>query len=197
VRTLHENPGSSSESVFTDRPYPSGGRAYELEFYLAIRECAGIPPGIHYYAPLEHCLVRVGDATPGSALSELFAEARITAGLTDLPSVVITITSRIHRLTWKYSGLPYALTLKHVGAVTQNLYLIGTAMGLASCALGSGDIDLAARATGVDWRIEPSVGGFVLGTLPEERERSAAAAEYALRKSNPQPGMGVPSLHRD
>ena len=81
--------------------------------------------------------------------------------------MVITITSRIHRLSWKYSGLPYALTLKHVGAVVQNLYLIGTAMGLAACALGSGDVELAARTTGTDWLTEPSVGGFALGVAPK------------------------------
>lgn len=196
VRSLHDGVRNSEEGAFTDRPYPSGGRAYELEFYLAVRDCAGIPPGIHYYAPLEHCLVQVGDSDHQSAMAELFAEARVAAGLTDLPAVVITITSRIHRLAWKYSGLPYALTLKHVGAVTQNLYLVGTAMGLASCALGSGDIDLAARATGLDWRIEPSVGGFVLGTLPEELAQSAAV-RHDFHRSNPQAGTGVQALPMD
>ncbi|GLF95625.1 SagB/ThcOx family dehydrogenase [Streptomyces yaizuensis] len=194
VRSLHENPGNGQEGPFTDRPYPSGGRAYELEFYLAVRDCAGIPPGIHYYAPLEHCLVRVGDAEPDSAMAEMFDEARIAAGLTDPPSVVMTITSRIHRLTWKYSGLAYALTLKHVGAVTQNLYLIGTAMGLASCALGSGDIELSARATGIDWRVEPCVGGFVLGTFPDKPEHTAASARE-IHRSNPQSGGEVRSLY--
>ncbi|MFE5856027.1 SagB family peptide dehydrogenase [Streptomyces sp. NPDC056500] len=196
VRSLHDGSRGGEEGAFTDRPYPSGGRAYELEFYLAVRDCAGIPAGIHYYAPLEHCLVQVGDPDHESARAELFAEARIAAGLTDLPAVVITITSRIHRLAWKYSGLPYALTLKHVGAVTQNLYLVGTAMGLASCALGSGDIDLAARATGLDWRIEPSVGGFVLGTLPEELAQSAVV-RHDFHRSNPQAGSGVQTLPID
>ncbi|MGW1978139.1 SagB/ThcOx family dehydrogenase [Streptomyces sp. NPDC001889] len=196
VRSTHEYPRGSQEGPFTDRPYPSGGRACELEFYLAVRDCAGVPPGMHYYAPLEHCLVQVGTPDRGSGMSELFDEARITAGLTDPPAVVITITSRIHRLTWKYSGLAYALTLKHVGAVTQNLYLIGTAMGLAPCALGSGDIELAARATGQDWRIEPSVGGFVLGTLPDGEERSVSPA-HELQRSHPHSGTGAHRLSLD
>lgn len=168
VRGLPERHGEGRhEEGYTDRPYPSGGRAYELEFYLTVRDCAGIPSGTHYYAPLEHCLVRVDDEGPDAATAELIAEAQISAGLDAPPAVVITITSRIHRLSWKYSGLPYALTLKHVGAVIQNLYLIGTAMGLASCALGSGDIELAARTTGTDWLTEPSVGGFALGVAPK------------------------------
>ncbi|MFF5359711.1 SagB family peptide dehydrogenase [Streptomyces scabiei] len=168
VRGLPERHGEGRhEEEYTDRPYPSGGRAYELEFYLTVRDCAGIPPGTHYYAPLEHCLVPVGDEGPDAATAELLAEAQISAGLATPPAVVITITSRIHRLSWKYSGIPYSLTLKHVGAVIQNLYLIGTAMGLASCALGSGDIELAARSTGTDWLTEPSVGGFALGVAPK------------------------------
>ncbi|MFE7767128.1 SagB family peptide dehydrogenase [Streptomyces sp. NPDC057438] len=168
VRGLPERHGEGRhEEEYTDRPYPSGGRAYELEFYLTVRDCAGIPSGTHYYAPLEHCLVRVGDDGTDAVTAELLAEAQISAGLDAPPAVVITITSRIHRLSWKYSGLPYALTLKHVGAVIQNLYLIGTAMGLASCALGSGDIELAARTTGTDWLTEPSVGGFALGMAPD------------------------------
>ncbi|MFI2035901.1 SagB family peptide dehydrogenase [Streptomyces bottropensis] len=168
VRGLHEQPGEGRHAEgYTDRPYPSGGRAYELEFYLTVRDCAGIPSGTHYYAPLEHCLVHLGEGATDAATVELLAEAQISAGLDAPPPVVITITSRIHRLSWKYSGLPYSLTLKHVGAVIQNLYLIGTAMGLASCALGSGDIELAARTTGTDWLTEPSVGGFALGVTPQ------------------------------
>ncbi|MBA2806236.1 SagB family peptide dehydrogenase [Streptomyces sp. KM273126] len=176
IRSLYESPDDSGHTEsFSDRPYPSGANAYELEFYLTVRDCADVPPGTYYYAPLEHCLVRLGDGETDPTLPERLAEAQVTAGLTEPPAVVITITSRIHRLAWKYSGLPYALTLKHVGAVIQNLYLIGTAMGLASCALGSGDIELAARTTGTDWRIEPSVGGFILGTPPEPSSTSPSS----------------------
>ncbi|MEU5367228.1 hypothetical protein ABZ354_27800 [Streptomyces sp. NPDC005925] len=46
------------------------------------------------------------------------------------------------------------------------MYSVATAMGLAPCALGSGDIDLFARATGCDPVEESSVGEFSLGTLP-------------------------------
>ncbi|MFI2425090.1 SagB family peptide dehydrogenase [Streptomyces sp. NPDC018955] len=170
VRGVREHSGDGlPPDAYTDRPYPSGGRAYELEFYLTVRDCAGVPPGIHYYAPLEHRLIRIGDAEKEPAVSERLEEARIVAGLAEPPSVVFTITSRLHRLSWKYSGLAYALTLKHVGAVTQNMYLIATAMGLAPCALGSGDVELAARTTGTDWRVEPGVGGFALGTRRAER----------------------------
>ncbi|MER6300319.1 SagB family peptide dehydrogenase [Kitasatospora sp. NPDC001539] len=154
----------SGEPV-SDRPYPSGDGAYELEFYPAVRDCEGLPDGIYYYAPGEHCLIAVNESR--EELDELFAEAAVGARLATPPGVVVAITSRHRRLSWRFSGLAYALTLKHVGVVTQSMYLVGTAMGLATCALRSGDIELADRALRVDWRAESRVGGFVLGTLPE------------------------------
>jgi hypothetical protein len=51
----------------------------------------------------------------------------------------------------------------------QSLYLVSTAMGLAPCTLGSVDISATARAFGTDWRIEPSVGQFMVGRSPEIR----------------------------
>ncbi|MFH8385013.1 SagB family peptide dehydrogenase [Kitasatospora sp. NPDC018058] len=166
VRGLRPAPADdpSGEPV-SDRPYPSGDGAYELEFYPAVRDCEGLPDGIYYYAPSEHCLIAVNESP--EELDELFAEAAVGARLVTPPAVVVAITSRHRRLSWKFSGLAYALTLKHVGVVTQSMYLVGTAMGLATCALRSGDIGLADRALGVDWRAETRVGGFVLGTLPE------------------------------
>jgi hypothetical protein len=44
------------------------------------------------------------------------------------------------------------------------MYLAATAMGLAPCALGAGDSDLFARATGIDYYAETSVGEFLLGS---------------------------------
>ena len=42
--------------------------------------------------------------------------------------------------------------------------VLATAMGLAPCALGSGDADVAARAFGLDWAHESSVGEFLVGS---------------------------------
>jgi hypothetical protein len=47
------------------------------------------------------------------------------------------------------------------------MYLVATAMGLAPCALGGGDSDLFAQASGLDYLAESAVGEFILGSLPE------------------------------
>ena len=41
-----------------------------------------------------------------------------------------------------------------------------TAMGLAPCALGGGDSDAFAAATGLDYHDQAAVGEFVLGSSP-------------------------------
>jgi SagB-type dehydrogenase family enzyme len=93
--------------------------------------------------------------------------ASLSAGLAaDEAQVVIVLTARVPRIAWKYSGLAYALVLKHVGVVYQTMYLAATAMGLAPCAVGAGDSDLFARAAGLSGHAETSVGEFLLGSRP-------------------------------
>jgi SagB-type dehydrogenase family enzyme len=148
-----------------NRPYPSGGACYELEFYLSVHRCEGLEPGVYYYAPAEHCLVRL--PTSDALRRGVLTEAQTGAGMAALPDVLLTMTARFARVSWKYSGLAYALTLKHVGVVQQTLYLLTTALGLAGCAIGTGDTDQSARAFGLDWREESAVGEFTIGSLPD------------------------------
>ncbi|CAM5743950.1 hypothetical protein SALBM311S_01499 [Streptomyces alboniger] len=108
------------------------------------------------------------------AAGELSAGAMAAAALTTPPPVLITLTSRFQRLSWKYSGLAYALVLKHVGALIQTFYLVGSAMGLACCAVCSEDVTVCAGALGLDWRAESPVGSFVLGPLSDEQRRRHA-----------------------
>ncbi len=78
--------------------------------------------------------------------------------MSETPDVLLTMTARFARVSWKYSGIAYALTLKHVGVVQQTLYLLTTALRIAGCAIGTGDTERSARAFGLDWREESAVG---------------------------------------
>jgi hypothetical protein len=46
------------------------------------------------------------------------------------------------------------------------VYLTATAMGLAPCAIGTGDAALMARILDTDYAAESSVGEFLLGSSP-------------------------------
>ena len=80
-----------------------------------------------------------------------------------MPQILITIAARFGRVSWKYSSIAYSLILKDVGALTQTFYLMATAMGLGGCAIGSINIDLFARMTGIDFYVEGPVGQFAIG----------------------------------
>jgi SagB-type dehydrogenase family enzyme len=96
-------------------------------------------------------------------LEALFAEAQGAMGAPGKPQIVITIAARFGRVSWKYSSLAYSLILKDVGVLLQTLYLMATDMGLGGCAIGSTNIDLFAKMTGVELHVEGPVGQFALG----------------------------------
>lgn len=165
VRALVDSPEAGKPMAqISDRPYPSRGGSHELELYVIVHECVDIPRGAYHYDPFEHRLEPV-DAD-ADLVAEMLENGRVAGGFPDLPPVLIIMTARFRRLSWKYSGLAYALVLKHVGVLTQSLYLVSAGMGLAACALASSDIDTAAKTFGTDWRVESSVGEFVIGRRP-------------------------------
>ena len=57
---------------------------------------------------------------------DLARPLRDAAASADIPSehlqVLLILTARFQRLSWKYASIAYALTLKHVGVVYQTMY---------------------------------------------------------------------------
>jgi SagB-type dehydrogenase family enzyme len=145
----------------SDRPYPGGGACYELELYLTVGRCSGLQRGVYHYDPLGHLLEPV--SSDPAVVEEMLLSASASAAMDSQPQVVITMTARVQRLSWKYEGLPYRIALMDAGVLIQNLYLVCTAMRLAPCALGCVSNELAARAFGADWRTEPGIAQFMVG----------------------------------
>jgi oxazoline/thiazoline dehydrogenase len=161
------DPAGSRYYEISSRPYPSGGAAYDLEVYLTVNRCEGVSSGIYHYDPLKHQLCKLTEYN--TYVEALLRNAQFAAALSFRPQILITLTSRFQRLSWKYRGLAYATTLKNVGVLYQTMYLVATAMGLAPCALGNGNSSLFAEAVGTDYFVESSVGEFILGSLPSEK----------------------------
>jgi SagB-type dehydrogenase family enzyme len=132
---------------------------------VTVNRCDEIPSGIYHYDPLKHRLFKLTGYN--TRVEAVLRNAQFTAALSFRPQILITLSSRFQRLSWKYRGLAYATTLKNVGVLYQTMYLVATAMGLAPCALGNGNSYLFAEAIGTDYFLESSVGEFVLGTLPK------------------------------
>jgi SagB-type dehydrogenase family enzyme len=156
------DPGSGGPMLtYTVRPYPSGGGSYELELYLAVDKCEGLPRGFYHYDAGGHALVPIGVRTP--EFEALLKGAEFAMGAPAVPQILITIAARFGRVSWKYSSIAYALILKDVGVLMQTLYLMATDMGLGGCAIGSTNIELFAKMTGIEFHVEGPVGQFALG----------------------------------
>ena len=110
----------------SDRPYPGGGACYELELYVTVGRCEGIAPAVYHYDPLGHRLELVN--SDRAVVDELLDSAGQIAVMDVPPPVLITMTARFRRLTWKYEGMAYAVALMNVGVLIQSLYLVCTAM---------------------------------------------------------------------
>jgi SagB-type dehydrogenase family enzyme len=149
------------------RPSPGGGACHELEIYPVVNRCEGLPRGVYHYDPLHHTLERL--ASDDTVVGDLIDDCPRPENAALPWHVLLIITARFGRVSWKYRGMSYATVLKDVGALMQTMYLVATAMELAPCALGGGDAERFARVIGSDYFSETSVGEFLIGT------RAAAA----------------------
>ena len=143
------------------RPYASAGASWELELYLAVNICEGLPKGFYHYDAAAHALVPI-DA-PAADLKMVLQGGARSMGAESPPQVLLIITARFGRISWKYSAVAYQLVLKDLGVLTQTLYLMATGMGLGGCAIGLANIEQFARMTGVGFHVEGPVGQFALG----------------------------------
>jgi SagB-type dehydrogenase family enzyme len=158
------HPAQKAPYEVASRPWPCGGGVYELELYLTIDRCVGLDAGIYYYDAVAHQLILINENSGDR--DSMFRVAERAAGSIPRPQVLITITSRFQRLSWKYRAIAYSITLRDVGVLYQTMYLVATAMSLAPCGLGSDDSVLAERVLGLDGLRESSVGDFILGSSP-------------------------------
>ena len=141
-------------------PCPGGGGLHELELYLTVSRCEGLEAGFYHYDAGAHALEPW--PSPGPACAQLLQQAQAAMGQACLPDVLFTLAARIQRATWKYQTIAYALILKNTGVVFQQMYLVATALGLSPCAIGAGDTQLFAQASGLAFTQETSVGEFAL-----------------------------------
>jgi SagB-type dehydrogenase family enzyme len=144
----------------TSRPYPGGGACHELEIYLVVDDCSCLAPGVYHYDAVMHALAPVASAS--AQTRKLLTDASGACAAQFTPEVLLVITARFARLSWKYESIAYATILKDVGVLYQTMYLVATSMGLGPCALGCGDSDVFSRVIGSDYCQETSVGEFML-----------------------------------
>lgn len=180
---IHDLDGNVIDTLeLSSRPYPSGGAIYEIEIYPVVHHCDGLAPGMYRYNPVDHSLEKVRD--PDAVTERLVSDASRSAAIDHPPQVVLSLASRFDRMSWKYRTIAYAATLKHVGVIYQTMYLVATELGLAACALGSGNPDVFAQAAGTNYYRESTVGEFMLGSMPDNSETPKPLDLITLNRPN-------------
>lgn len=141
------------------RMFPSAGALQPIETYIQVNNVSGLEKGIYHYEPDEHILVLL---KTGDFSREMYLYSLQQDHVRDAP-VNIILTIILDRTESKYGYRAYRYALLDTGHVGENIYLVSTAMGLGTCAVGAyydRDID---RLIGVDGVTEFSMIIYPVG----------------------------------
>lgn len=128
------------------RMFPSAGALQPIETYIQVNNVTDLARGIYHYEPDEHILVLL---KAGDYSREMYLYTLQQEHVRDAP-VNIILTIMLNRTQSKYGYRAYRYALLDTGHVGENIYLVSTAMGLGTCAVGAyydKDID---KLIGVD-----------------------------------------------
>ena len=156
VRTIERPDG-----VHPFRAAGSAGGRFPLEIYVAVPDGVALPPGVHWYNPLEHVLVRVGPAPRGGA-----------------PALIVTGVP--WRTGWRYRERGWRHVYWDAGTMLAQLLALADSAGVPA-ALYSRFPDAAVAAlTGADRVHEAPVAVVGLGDAAPALEPAGPAATGQL-----------------
>ncbi|WP_350342976.1 SagB/ThcOx family dehydrogenase [Proteinivorax tanatarense] len=116
----------------SSRVYPSAGKRYPLEMYIAIFNSNDIEKGIYHYDVISHSLTLVKS---GCFKEELYHYS-LNQELVLNSSMLIVLTAVFDRTLQKYSNRGYRYVLIDAGHIGQSIYLASTYLELGVVSLG-------------------------------------------------------------
>lgn len=131
-----KSPNTPDESR---RFYPSGGARFPIEIYVANFKEGALPAGTWHYNVRGHTLEKLAWAAPEKIKHSLTYDFAKSA------AAIIMLAYVKNRNAKKYGNLGYKLGLLEAGHLGQNIYLVGTALGLNICALGGINYEVVQR----------------------------------------------------
>src|SRR5690349_18573942 len=151
----------------------SAGGRFPLELYVTVPSGGALPPGVHWYDPLEHALVQVGPPPRGgSAPHDGSAPREPTSG--GGPAIVVTGVP--WRTGWRYRERGYRHIYWDAGTMLAQLLTLADSAGLpAGLFTRFPDAEVAAL-TGADRVHEFPVAVVALGDAPPALGAAGPAA---------------------
>lgn len=158
-----------SNGVTETRTYPGGqiqlraaasaGALYPNDLYIAAIAIKGLTPGLYYYHPANHSLIRIGDQA-------VFPSLMIASPHSDLlknTSAIIIMTAYFDRSVWKYHDRSYRYVLPDAGHILGNLAVAATAMNIPFVTNGLFDDEKMEKALDLSSNDEGVISLVILG----------------------------------
>ncbi|WP_028661769.1 SagB family peptide dehydrogenase [Saccharomonospora saliphila] len=123
---------------------PSAGGLDILRAYAVIQRAERFDPGVYRYEAVPHELVELSDTDPAETLEQVYLQDEFGQA-----PVTIALTARLDVAFDKYPLRHYRTLHVDTGIAVQNLCLVGTALGLASCAVAGFDDAAVAHLLGL------------------------------------------------
>lgn len=117
------------------RTAPSAGAQYPLEVTVAVGRVEGLSPGSYRYIPATHQIRKIHDGDQRERLSAAAFSQQMPA---EAP-VTFVISGIYERTRTRYGERAERYTWMEAGHASQNCYLIATARGLGTVAIGAFD----------------------------------------------------------
>ncbi|MFT4416038.1 SagB/ThcOx family dehydrogenase [Fredinandcohnia humi] len=108
------------------RPVPSGGARYPVYFYIAIFNVESIEKGIYYYNATENKLQLIFE---GDFRTELLKNILEPNSVKECSAIIMNVCS-IRDTCSKYGNMGYKLMCVDLGHVSQNIYLLSSALNI-------------------------------------------------------------------
>jgi len=143
------------------RAAPSAGALYPIEIYPVANNVEGLAQGIYRYFVADHslALVREGDFRHQMMRHALGEE------MMEQASVVLVLSAVFERSAWRYRERAYRYILLEAGHISQNIYLVATALGLGTCAVGAFDDQGYNKIMGLDGKKESVIYLMPVGKI--------------------------------
>lgn len=127
--------GESVTIILPLRASPSGGALYPIDIFLGVLNVRGIKRGIYFYDVETHSLKLL--TQDERKLERLISSFPFTPNVLDVnkANVVFILAGVFYRTKTKYGERGYRYVLQDSGHIAQNLYLVGTALGLGVVAV--------------------------------------------------------------
>lgn len=125
---------SNERMEVTFRNVPSAGSRHPFECHVLVRDVAGLKPGLYYYHPVKHCLVRMDTA---ESVAEDIYNGCMRQEMVKTASVTFIFTAVPYRTSWRYGQRGYRYLYLDAGHVGQNIHLAAEAIDAGACMIGA------------------------------------------------------------